>query len=236
MKRLIAIQQALKAPKDNRNNFGGYNYRSCEDILEAVKPLLEQQKLALILNDDVISVDGGFEVFESTNDQKNNKITDKKIIASNRVYIRATATIFDEEGKPIASSSALAREEETKKGMDYSQLTGSTSSYARKYALNGLFAIDDTKDSDATNTHGKTPTQTLPHKGQGVKKQEDKFIPDVIKKQEADDIDILEGVANLNTEDECTDYWNKNVPKLSGAEARKQLAELLKQRREKINE
>ena len=141
MKRLIEIQSALKAPKNQRNNFGNYNYRSCEDILEAVKPLLKKQGLALVINDDIKAIDGRF-------------------------YIQATATIFDEEGKQIAMSSALAREEESKKGMDASQLTGSTSSYARKYALNGLFAIDDTKDADVTNTHGKEevkkPKKKLP--------------------------------------------------------------------------
>lgn len=208
MKRLIEIQKTLKVPKEQVNTFGGYKFRNCEDILEAVKPLLAEQKLLILLNDEIVFVEGRF-------------------------YVKATATIFDEEGKEITHTTAYAREEESKPKMDGSQVTGSSSSYARKYALNGLFAIDDNKDSDTTNTHGKI---SHPNGEGNKKKQEDKFIPDVIKKQQADDIDILEGVANLNTEDECTDYWNKNVPKLSGAEARKQLAELLKQRREKINE
>lgn len=202
MKRLIEIQNELKAPKDQRNSFGGYNYRSCEGILEAVKPLLKKHKLALILNDEVISIDGGFEVFESTNDQKNNKITDKKITASNRVYIKATATLLDEDGKEIAKASALAREEETKKGMDYSQLTGSTSSYARKYALNGLFAIDDTKDSDATNTHGKEE-----------KKKEEPFIPDVIKNQ--DDTDIYLGLSETIDSKSALKYFNEYKDKVN---------------------
>lgn len=145
MKRLIAIQNELKAPKDQRNSFGGYNYRSCEGILEAVKPLLKKQGLSLVISDDVIAIEGGYTITDK----------DKTITTSNRVYIKATATLYDEDGKQIAQTSALAREEETKKGMDASQLTGSTSSYARKYALNGLFAIDDTKDADATNTHDK---------------------------------------------------------------------------------
>ena len=135
MKRLIEIQQKLKAPKNQKNAFGGYNYRSCEDILEAVKPLLAKQNLALLIEDNIIAIDGRF-------------------------YIKATATIVDDEGKVVAQTSALAREEESKKGMDASQLTGSTSSYARKYALNGLFAIDDTKDADAANTHGKEETNS----------------------------------------------------------------------------
>lgn len=155
MYRLINIQQRLKAPKNQKNTFGGYSYRSCEDILEAVKPLLAEQKLVLVISDEVISIDGGFEVSEFSKDEKNKKETSKHTITSNRVYIKATARLFDETGKELVSTSALAREEETKKGMDYAQLTGATSSYARKYALNGLFAIDDTKDADATNKHEK---------------------------------------------------------------------------------
>ncbi len=130
MKRIIEIQQKLKAPKNQYNSFGGYKYRSCEDILEGVKPLLAEYKLCLIIKDDIVNV-------------------------SDRYYIKATATIYDDEGKEIVSSSSMAREELNKKGMDSSQITGATSSYARKYALNGLFAIDDTKDADTTNTHNK---------------------------------------------------------------------------------
>lgn len=122
---LAQIQSELKAPKGQRNLFGKYNYRSCEDILEAVKPLLTERGLVLLITDDIVQI-------------------------GERYYIRATATIYDSEGSYI-SNSALAREEAVKKGMDASQITGATSSYARKYALNGLFAIDDTKDADATN-------------------------------------------------------------------------------------
>lgn len=130
--RLIHIQGELKAPKSQENKFGGYKYRSCEDILEAVKPLLKKEKVTLTISDDIIEVGG-------------------------RVYVKATATLSD--GEDTISTSAFAREAETKKGMDDSQITGSASSYARKYALNGLFAIDDTKDADATNTHGKGQTE-----------------------------------------------------------------------------
>lgn len=130
--KLACIQQALKAPKDQYNDFGNYKYRSCESILEAVKPLLKESKLVLTLTDSVEAI-------------------------GNRVYIKATATLIDGGVVPAESIavSAFAREEETKKGMDASQVTGAASSYARKYALNGLFCIDDNKDSDATNTHGK---------------------------------------------------------------------------------
>lgn len=121
--KLLEIQQKLNAPKGNYNSFGKYSYRSCEDILEAVKPLLKEQKAVLT-------------------------ITDKMIVLGDRYYIEATATLKDCESEESISNTALAREEETKKGMDASQITGSASSYARKYALNGLFCIDDVKDAD----------------------------------------------------------------------------------------
>lgn len=131
MKRLLEIQQKLKAPKGQYNSFGGYKYRNCEDILEAVKPYLKEFGLVLLFNDDLLNI-------------------------GDRYYVKATVSLVDVEKKElIAHTSASAREEETKKGMDGSQITGASSSYARKYALNGLFAIDDTKDSDTTNTHGK---------------------------------------------------------------------------------
>lgn len=119
---LNKIQKELKAPKAQKNTFGNYNYRSCEDILEAVKPLLEGATLTI--NDEVVLV-------------------------GDRYYIKATATI--KQGEESFSISAFAREPEGRKGMDEAQVTGATSSYARKYALNGLFAIDDTKDADSTN-------------------------------------------------------------------------------------
>lgn len=134
MKALIEIQNELKAPKNQRNNFGNYNYRSCEDILEAVKPLLKKHNCLLTISDDIVEVGG-------------------------RVYVKATVTISNKESS--YNVTAYARESESKKGMDSSQLTGATSSYARKYALNGLFLIDDTKDADATNTHGNESKKEL---------------------------------------------------------------------------
>lgn len=193
MQRLIQIQQKLKAPKNQKNTFGNYMYRSAEDILEAVKPFLEAQNTALLLKDEIINI-------------------------GERFYVKATATLFGDDGKEIASTSAFAREEESKKGQDASQLTGSTSSYARKYALNGLFAIDDNKDADATNTHSKEEVKTQKEQIKEVK----------------NDNDILAGIVQCKTEQECNDYWKNNVGKLSGANARKQLAELKKQRIEAI--
>lgn len=121
MDALRKIQQELKAPKGQFNKFGGYHYRSAEDILEAVKPLLAKAKAELILSDEIVEVGG-------------------------RVYVKATALLSD--GAEQAKVTAYAREPEDKKGMDASQITGTASSYARKYALNGLFLIDDTKDAD----------------------------------------------------------------------------------------
>ncbi len=131
--KILNVQMELKAPKNQHNDFGGYNYRSCEDILEAVKPLLNKYKLQLKLNDDLI-------------------------VLGDRYYIRATAILKDIESDEVEENVAYAREEITKKGMDGSQITGASSSYARKYALNGLFLIDDVKDSDTTNTGNSEPT------------------------------------------------------------------------------
>lgn len=123
LKKLVKIQTSLKAPKNQHSTFGDYKYRSCEDILEAVKPLLSEQQCAIFLTDTV------------------------KVVGE-RYYIEATATIFDVESEESFTTVALAREEEKKDRMDRSQSTGAASSYARKYALNGLLAIDDSKDAD----------------------------------------------------------------------------------------
>lgn len=129
MKELAKIQAELKAPKGQYNNFGKYNYRSCEDILEALKPLLQKHDCMVTLDDTVIP-------------------------CGERVYIRAMATIRNSSGESL-NACGYAREPEDKKGMDVSQITGSCSSYARKYALNGLFAIDDNKDADTIEPSNK---------------------------------------------------------------------------------
>lgn len=121
--KLLNIQNELKAPKGQYNSFGKYKYRSCEDILEAVKPLCLKNKVTLVLSDKVLNI-------------------------GERYYIEATAKIIDIEDGNCVWNTALARESLEKKGMDDSQITGTASSYARKYALNGLFNIDDTKDAD----------------------------------------------------------------------------------------
>ena len=142
--KLLAIQQELKAPKGQYNSFGKYKYRSCEDILESVKPLCAKYGALLTISDELVYM-------------------------GDRYYIKATATIIDttETINNMIENTAFAREEETKKGMDGSQITGTASSYARKYALNGLFCIDDTKDADTDE----------------FKKQETKPEPKIDKKQ-----------------------------------------------------
>ena len=132
MKELLEIQKELKAPKGQKNTFGNYNYRSCEDILEAVKPLLSSKGCGLILSDEVVNVG------------------DKNYVKASARFICGTESIY---------ATAYAREALQQKGMSDPQITGSASSYARKYALNGLFAIDDTKDDDATYQHNKAPQQ-----------------------------------------------------------------------------
>ena len=141
-KKLLNIQSKLKAPKNQYNSFGKYHYRSCEDILEGLKPILKEEGATLILNDSIIQI-------------------------GDRYYVESTAKLIDVETGDMIETKALAREEENLKGQSSAQVSGSTSSYSRKYCLNALFCIDDTKDSDATNTHGKedskqTSTQSSP--------------------------------------------------------------------------
>ena len=155
--KLLNVQIELKAPKGQYNSFGKYKYRSCEDILESLKPVLEKNKLTMFISDDIVCI-------------------------NNRNYVKATVHLVNNEklGEAVQVS-ALAREEETKKGMDGSQITGSSSSYARKYALNGMFAIDDTKDSDSTNTHGKDNSD-----------DKEKLIKEITKDITQDDDELLE--------------------------------------------
>lgn len=139
--KLLKIQTELKAPKNQRNNFGGYDYRSCEDILEAVKPLEEKYEVAVKIQDEIVMV-------------------------GERYYVKATVLFIDSKDPNNTTASrienvAYAREEESKKGMDASQVTGATSSYARKYALNGLFCIDDTKDADTDAYQKQNRTENV---------------------------------------------------------------------------
>ena len=157
IKNLTAIQAELKAPKTQFNSFARYSYRNAEDILSAVKPLLAKYDCQLTISDDIVAV-------------------------GNRIYLKATATICDTDGN-TETVTAFAREGETKKGMDESQLTGSASSYARKYALNGLFLIDDTKDADTDAYHEQTTAEDLSDsqtKYERTKKE--RILPEEIEK------------------------------------------------------
>ncbi len=161
---LSKIQSLVKAPKGQVNKFGNYKYRSCEDIVEAVKLVINPLGYYLTITDEIVSI-------------------------GERIYVKATATLSN--GEHTYTASAYAREEETKKGMDAAQITGSASSYARKYALNGLFAIDDTKDADATNTHD-IPTE-----------QEKLLLTNLILDT---DLSTTEANSALTAISNCTDY------------------------------
>lgn len=139
--KLLHIQINLKAPKSQYNEFGNYSYRSCEDIQEALKPLLEEVKAVLLLNDEIVQI-------------------------GDRHYIRAKATLHDIESQEAVSNTAYARETENKPGRDAAQITGSCSSYARKYALNGLFCIDDAKDPDSAGNQESKSCTSAAGKGQ----------------------------------------------------------------------
>lgn len=179
--KLVAIQSDLKAPKGQKNTFGGYKYRSCEDILEAVKPFLSREGLVLNISDEVIEVGG-------------------------RIYIKAKATITD--GTNFQTSTAYAREADTKKGMDPAQVTGASSSYARKYALNGLFCIDDAKDPD-TDEYAKQ-SQGKKEKASDISfgnaSAEDKDLPfDVgVTEPQGEPVELL-GLRSLMKQDGITE-------------------------------
>ena len=182
MGKLTDIQNELKAPKGQYNSYGGYKYRSCEDILEAVKPLLKKYDCTLRIYDEVMQI-------------------------GERYYIKAIVEFADPSTKTVTVNTAYAREEETKKGMDASQITGTASSYARKYALNGLFLIDDNKDAD-TDEHAK---QT----GKEKKQEEPKATPKQIEllkaiaKKQGKELDE-EAVKNWSMK-EASDFISKNM-------------------------
>lgn len=149
--KLSKVQSELKAPKGQYNSFGKYKYRSCEDILEAVKPLNAKHGVVLTVGDEVVEI-------------------------SNRFYVKATATFVDIESGEKIINTALAREDDAKKGMDGSQITGTASSYARKYCLNGLFCIDDTKDADTDEYRHQQEHKPQENKPQGSKPQERQYV------------------------------------------------------------
>lgn len=194
--KLNTLQVGLKAPKSNYNGFGKYNYRTCEQILEAAKPLLEKTKSAIVLQDEPVMV-------------------------GDRFYIKATAKLVDAENAgECVEASAFAREAEEKKGMDPAQVTGAASSYARKYALAGLFALDGAEDPDATNTHGKKPTTTTkasarkstPAKDNPNGQVENSRVEKLISFSEG------KGVSANALQDICTEQFNKSLWNLTNNE------------------
>ena len=201
MKELINIQSELKAPKSQYNSFGKYQYRNAEDILEAVKPLLKKNNCHLTITDEIILI-------------------------GDRYYVKATAEITN--GTEVVATSALAREEESKKGMDSAQLTGATSSYARKYALNGLFCIDDTKDSDYNNQGdkgdkvGQESTKQVQTPTKDVKQAPN--VPPITEEVKAE-------IAQAQTSDDINKLWKKYV----GLRANPDFKPLLTKRNDAIN-
>ena len=185
MKELINIQHLLNAPKERRNEFGKYNYRSAEGILKAVKPLLNENGCILLLSDEIKEVGG-------------------------RHYVEATATLINAEGDAFAVK-GFAREEETKKGMDASQITGTASSYARKYALNGLFAINDGVDADRLNTSpGYTEKGQKGGKGEKVESQKVKAESGEVKTE--NEVSLAEAIAEMyatTSYNEVVACWNR---------------------------
>ena len=177
--KLATIQADLKAPKGQYNSFGKYNYRSCEDILEAVKPLLKANGLILRLYDEIVQI-------------------------GERYYIKATAYLSDTKTEEGTSNTAYAREQESKSGMDASQITGTASSYARKYALNGLFLIDDTKDAD-TDEHAKQ-TGAEPKE---EKKASAKQIELIRKIAEEQGKELDEAIVNKWTTKQASEFISK---------------------------
>jgi hypothetical protein len=187
IKKVIEVQSELKAPKDLVNNFAHFNYRSQEQILEAVKPLLHKRGLFLTICDDLISLES-------------------------RIYVKATATLSD--GTDSISTVAFAREAENKPGMDVAQVTGSASSYARKYALNGLFCIDDTRDPDTLdNSVSETTAKTSRKRGKSTSAPSQPQQPDIPDLEQ-----IIAMVKACKTKEELENIWNTYAPYYGNSE------------------
>jgi len=190
--KLNKIQTELKAPKGQYNSFGKYKYRSCEDILEAIKPFLTETKTVLTINDEIVFI-------------------------GNRFYVKATAVLADcENENSFIHNTAFAREDDSKKGMDGSQITGASSSYARKYALNGLFAIDDTKDADTDENAKQQRNSTRTQEPERITKEDVQLLRDLCEQKGLDPDSVFpNGVENLTVE-QMKEAYNK-IGKLKNA-------------------
>lgn len=183
--KLLNIQVELKAPKNLFNKFGNYNYRNAEGILEAVKPFLKKENVSLIVQDEIVQV-------------------------GERYYIKATATLVEVDTAESVNVSAFARESFDKKGMDDSQITGTASSYARKYALNGLFLLDDTKDADTNEYH----EQTTNRKPNGITEEQNKMLLAEIKRTGVSLSSLLKSYGVNATQNLTADMYNDAMGKL----------------------
>lgn len=190
--KLNKIQTELKAPKGQYNSFGKYKYRSCEDILEAIKPFLTETKTVLTINDEIVFI-------------------------GNRFYVKATAVLADcENENSFIHNTAFAREDDSKKGMDGSQITGASSSYARKYALNGLFAIDDTKDADTDENAKQQRNSTRTQEPERITKEDVQLLRDLCEQKGLNPDSVFpNGVENLTVE-QMKEAYNK-IGKLKNA-------------------
>ena len=190
--KLNKIQTELKAPKGQYNSFGKYKYRSCEDILEAIKPFLTETKTVLTINDEIVFI-------------------------GNRFYVKATAVLADcENENSFIHNTAFAREDDSKKGMDGSQITGASSSYARKYALNGLFAIDDTKDADTDENAKQQRNSTRTQEPERITKEDVQLLRDLCEQKGLDPDSVFpNGIENLTVE-QMKEAYNK-IGKLKNA-------------------
>lgn len=190
--KLNKIQTELKAPKGQYNSFGKYKYRSCEDILEAIKPFLTETKTVLTINDEIVFI-------------------------GNRFYVKATAVLADcENENSFIHNTAFAREDDSKKGMDGSQITGASSSYARKYALNGLFAIDDTKDADTDENAKQQRNSTRTQEPERITKEDVQLMRDLCEQKGLNPDSVFpNGIENLTVE-QMKEAYNK-IGKLKNA-------------------
>lgn len=191
--KLSEIQNELKCNKSQYNSFGKYHYRSCEDILEAVKPICKKYKATLVLSDE-IKVAGEGQTYKVTEKDDGNETTTTKINDGQRFYIVAKATLYDQESSEIIENTAYAREDFEKKGMDGSQITGTASSYARKYALNGLFNIDDTKDAD---TDEYTKQQKVDY-DKAISEKQASALKKAIENKKLQDVFVLDVLSQYN--------------------------------------
>lgn len=190
--KLNKIQTELKAPKGQYNSFGKYKYRSCEDILEAIKPFLTETKTVLTINDEIVFI-------------------------GNRFYVKATAVLADcENENSFIHNTAFAREDDSKKGMDGSQITGASSSYARKYALNGLFAIDDTKDADTDENAKQQRNSTRTQEPERITKEDVQLMRNLCEQKGLNPDSVFpNGIENLTVE-QMKEAYNK-IGKLKNA-------------------